>query len=372
MVRAGVAVAATWSTACLDRNPWFEEPPLPTGSGSGEATTQVEPVTSGVLPTTTSGATPGPGTTTEQADTEATGPSTTTTTSTSSTGMTFVMEVCGDGIVDGGEECDEGADNADDGACTTTCAAAKCGDALMQAGVEACDDGNALADDGCIDCKVPRTCLDVHDWAPNATSGAYLLDLDGGDPAPPLLLYCDMLTAGGGWTVVERSPRQQPIGAPLFADTPVNTDQPGAMRFRAAKATIEQLIPQTVDMRIDCGGADYLLTDAAAILLGDDMPCSYLPVVYKEAQLKGYFHTDLELCTGFHGPADDCQGAWNVDEYSQGMCYMPPYPWKDMVPVTSDGADVFAVDASVFDNLQGPPPIHDCHQPDAVRAVMLR
>ena len=41
----------------------------------------------------------------------------------------------------GDEECDEGGDNSDVGACTAMCKTAVCGDSLIQANVEQCDDG---------------------------------------------------------------------------------------------------------------------------------------------------------------------------------------------------------------------------------------
>ncbi len=50
------------------------------------------------------------------------------------------LPTCGDGIVDPGEPCDDG--NADDtDACTSVCFLAQCGDGFVHAGVEACDDG---------------------------------------------------------------------------------------------------------------------------------------------------------------------------------------------------------------------------------------
>ena len=56
--------------------------------------------------------------------------------------------VCGDGVVDAGEECDDGnEDNTD--ACINNCTMATCGDGIVQAGVEACDDGNEVNDDMC-------------------------------------------------------------------------------------------------------------------------------------------------------------------------------------------------------------------------------
>lgn len=63
------------------------------------------------------------------------------TTSVSSTGP-FVG--CGDGLIDGDEECDEGPQNSDDAACTSECRFAFCGDGLVFTKVddaEKCDDG---------------------------------------------------------------------------------------------------------------------------------------------------------------------------------------------------------------------------------------
>lgn len=65
---------------------------------------------------------------------------------------------CGDGIVHPGEDCDDGDDdNADE--CTQVCAAPKCGDGFVQ-GDEGCDDGNDDNTDACIDGCVPASCGD--------------------------------------------------------------------------------------------------------------------------------------------------------------------------------------------------------------------
>ncbi len=72
-------------------------------------------------------------------DTEATteGPTTTETDTDETTGD---PPMCGDGVVDDGEECDDGNDdNTDD--CVDECVAAACGDGHVWAGTEACDDG---------------------------------------------------------------------------------------------------------------------------------------------------------------------------------------------------------------------------------------
>ncbi len=68
------------------------------------------------------------------------------------------ITLCGNGVLDGGETCDDGANNgryaynANDKFCNTTCTgwAAYCGDGTKQTGYgETCDDGNNIADDGC-------------------------------------------------------------------------------------------------------------------------------------------------------------------------------------------------------------------------------
>jgi cysteine-rich repeat protein len=65
--------------------------------------------------------------------------------------------VCGDGVVQFTELCDDG-NQIDDDACTNDCTSPRCGDGVTQVG-EDCDDGNASADDRCTpQCKwVPFT-----------------------------------------------------------------------------------------------------------------------------------------------------------------------------------------------------------------------
>jgi cysteine-rich repeat protein len=55
---------------------------------------------------------------------------------------------CGNGIVEGQEECDDGdLDNGD--GCLTNCKYAVCGDGYIRIGYEQCDDGNLIDNDGC-------------------------------------------------------------------------------------------------------------------------------------------------------------------------------------------------------------------------------
>ncbi len=52
-----------------------------------------------------------------------------------------VFSDCGDGVVNDGEECDDG-NSAETDACLSTCEDAGCGDGFIQTGVEACDGSN--------------------------------------------------------------------------------------------------------------------------------------------------------------------------------------------------------------------------------------
>ena len=62
---------------------------------------------------------------------------------------------CGDGIVEVGEECDDGNTDNQDG-CLNTCISASCGDGYVHLNTETCDDGNDSNYDDCRnDCTEP-------------------------------------------------------------------------------------------------------------------------------------------------------------------------------------------------------------------------
>jgi cysteine-rich repeat protein len=68
--------------------------------------------------------------------------------------------VCGDGMLAGAEECDNGPDNADTATCKSDCTLQKCGDGSLGPG-EACDDGNAVDNDACSNACVTASCGDT-------------------------------------------------------------------------------------------------------------------------------------------------------------------------------------------------------------------
>lgn len=62
---------------------------------------------------------------------------------------------CGDGVLDSGEQCDDGNDDNRDG-CLENCQFATCGDGVVRRHIEQCDDGNDDEDDDCT--SICRRC----------------------------------------------------------------------------------------------------------------------------------------------------------------------------------------------------------------------
>jgi cysteine-rich repeat protein len=78
-------------------------------------------------------------------------------------GLAEIRSICGNGVREADEPCDDG--NDDDGdACTTRCLRASCGDGFLQVGVEECDDGNTRNDDACRSNCTPARCGDGVVW----------------------------------------------------------------------------------------------------------------------------------------------------------------------------------------------------------------
>ena len=108
--------------------------------------------------------------------------------------------VCGDGLVGGSEQCDDG--NADDTDGCVSCAFASCGDGHLRAGVEACDDDSAT----CVRCA---TCTGVAD---PATGHCYTL-VETTRARAAAQADC---AAGGGHLVALDRPGEWAVVAPLW------------------------------------------------------------------------------------------------------------------------------------------------------------
>lgn len=136
-------------------------------SSSGNLVTSTSETTA--TTTTPTSTTTGPGPTSDATDTTTTtgDPDTSTAatattdpmTTTGSSSTTETDSDCGNGVVDGMEQCDEGSNNANNGPCTKLCLNNICGDALPCAAclnpVQKCDDGNLVSGDGCSDQCIP-------------------------------------------------------------------------------------------------------------------------------------------------------------------------------------------------------------------------
>jgi cysteine-rich repeat protein len=70
------------------------------------------------------------------------------------------VPICGDGLREGDEQCDEGAGNGDSAACTSRCKSGVCGDGVRWPAREECDDGNGRDDDVCTNACNLAVCGD--------------------------------------------------------------------------------------------------------------------------------------------------------------------------------------------------------------------
>lgn len=124
---------------------------------------------------------------------------------------------CGDGIVDAGEDCDDG--NADDrDGCTSLCTPPSCSDGIESGNETGIDCGGACggceAGAACSDvadcaaglvcdagwCALPASCAVLLAGSPGTASGPHALDPDGDGTGESF--ECDMELDGGGWTRV--------------------------------------------------------------------------------------------------------------------------------------------------------------------------
>jgi cysteine-rich repeat protein len=97
--------------------------------------------------------------------------------------------LCGNGLIEPGEQCDDGNVQAGDG-CGPTCKSEVCGNQIKDLGEE-CDDGNLVPDDGCA----PMCVLECGDGAPNPGEPCDDGNSDAGDGCST---HCTLEVCGNG------------------------------------------------------------------------------------------------------------------------------------------------------------------------------
>jgi cysteine-rich repeat protein len=124
--------------------------------------------------------------------------------------------VCGDGVVQSGEPCDDG-NQVDFDACSNACVLPTCDDGQRNGSESDIDCGGTCPQCGdtgkcnqnsdCTSGLCDRTCVglypncrEMHSWHQSLPDGTYDIDPDG--DGVPLSVHCDMLS--GGWTEVGR------------------------------------------------------------------------------------------------------------------------------------------------------------------------
>ena len=105
---------------------------------------------------------------------------------------------------DDGEACTENSCDADTG-CVYPPISPCCGNGIVEA-PEECDDGNLADGDNCdSECELETqvSCKVLLAAKPGLPSGEYFIDTDAAGPIPAQKVYCDMVTDGGGYTMVK-------------------------------------------------------------------------------------------------------------------------------------------------------------------------
>ncbi len=165
-----LALAGLWGPACGDDGDTTDPGTTTTIAGTTTASTTGDvPTTSSDETTSTTASSDDVTTTSNDTTTTTTSDDTTTTSDDTTSSETTPPDLCGNGVLDGGEVCDDGTNDGAYGGCEAGCGALGpfCGDAL-QNGPEGCDDGNAVDDDDCSNACVAASCGDAVVQAPES------------------------------------------------------------------------------------------------------------------------------------------------------------------------------------------------------------
>jgi cysteine-rich repeat protein len=144
-----------------------------------------------------------------------------------------VEAVCGDGVVQGAEQCDHGVANAPAGNCMPTCTLPVCGDGFVHPpSGEACDDGNASEEDGCRSDCTTAVCGDGI-----VNQGVELCDDGNTSDADGCTSECTLASCGDG---VLQAPEQCDDGNASNGDGCLATCVPASCGDGFVRTGVEQ------------------------------------------------------------------------------------------------------------------------------------
>jgi len=158
-----------------------------------------------------------------------------------------IPDYCGDGVLNPGEQCDDGNNDGGDG-CSATCDLEVCGNSVVDTG-ETCDDGNTDPGDGCDEvCQIEDNSPPVAD-----AGGPYIVDegtsvvLDASgstDPDGDALTYEWDLNNDGTYETSGKNPTLTPEDGPVILTIGVQVDDGnGGVATDTTTVTVNNVAP---------------------------------------------------------------------------------------------------------------------------------
>jgi hypothetical protein len=146
-------------------------------------------------------------------------------------------------------------DNGNCGACGVTCVGVqRCVSGACSFGcTTSADCPSTAASCSANKCVVPADCSAIKQGNPSAASGAYTIDPDGAAGLAPFTAWCDMVTDGGGWTIVTSMSGADNEGG-LTSDTEASGSPLAFARnnlSRAKKMALSALETESIFVRND-------------------------------------------------------------------------------------------------------------------------